>query len=88
MGLDYYGHGRYGKDGKVTHRSVHDRLVDMNKFSKNKEENKTTSSPVKSKPKSTEPKNLLDKLKKMAKKPYKPDTSIRVPIGINNNRED
>ncbi len=34
MGLDYYGHGRYGKDGKVTHRAVFDKLVDMKKFTK------------------------------------------------------
>ena len=27
MGLQYYGFGRYGKDGTVTHRSVNDRLV-------------------------------------------------------------
>ena len=27
MGLDYYGFGRYGKNGKVTHRSVHDSLT-------------------------------------------------------------
>ena len=26
MGLQYYGFGRYGKEGKVTHRSVHDKL--------------------------------------------------------------
>lgn len=32
MGLDYYGHGRYGSKGKVTHRSVHDRLVDVSKI--------------------------------------------------------
>jgi dephospho-CoA kinase len=29
MGLKYYGFGRYGKNGKVTHRVVHDRLVDV-----------------------------------------------------------
>jgi hypothetical protein len=29
LGLQYYGFGRYGKDGKVTHRSVHDRLVEV-----------------------------------------------------------
>ena len=29
MGLDYFGFGRYGKNGKVTHRSVHDKLVDV-----------------------------------------------------------
>jgi hypothetical protein len=27
MGLDYYGFGRYGKDGKVTHKSKNDKLV-------------------------------------------------------------
>lgn len=31
MGLQYYGFGRYGKNGKVTHRSVHDKLVDVSK---------------------------------------------------------
>jgi dephospho-CoA kinase len=29
LGLVYYGFGRYGKDGKVTHRSVHDSLVQV-----------------------------------------------------------
>jgi len=29
MGLEYYGFGRYGKDGKVTHRSVHGSLVSV-----------------------------------------------------------
>lgn len=27
LGLEYYGFGRYGKDGKTTYRSVHDKLV-------------------------------------------------------------
>lgn len=31
MGLTYYGFGRYGTRGKVTHRSVHDKLVQVNK---------------------------------------------------------
>ena len=31
MGLQYYGFGRYGKDGKVTHRSIHDKLVQVEK---------------------------------------------------------
>jgi hypothetical protein len=30
MGLQYYGFGRYGKDGKVTYRSVHDKLQQVN----------------------------------------------------------
>ena len=34
MGLEYYGFGRYGKNGKVTHRSVHDRLVPVEKIAK------------------------------------------------------
>lgn len=29
LGLTYYGFGRYGKNGKVTHRSVHDKLVEV-----------------------------------------------------------
>jgi nicotinamide mononucleotide adenylyltransferase len=29
MGLQYYGFGRYGKNGKTTHRSVHDKLVQV-----------------------------------------------------------
>jgi len=31
LGLNYYGFGRYGKNGEVTHRSVHDKLVQVNK---------------------------------------------------------
>jgi predicted RNA binding protein YcfA (HicA-like mRNA interferase family) len=29
LGLTYFGFGRYGKNGKVTHRSVHDKLVEV-----------------------------------------------------------
>ena len=29
LGLQYYGFGRYGKNGTVTHRSVHDKLVEV-----------------------------------------------------------
>jgi hypothetical protein len=31
LGLQYYGFGRYGKNGAVTHRSVHDKLVEVQK---------------------------------------------------------
>jgi hypothetical protein len=31
MGLQYYGFGRYGRNGKVTHRSVHGQLVAVTK---------------------------------------------------------
>jgi len=34
MGLEYYGFGRYGTNGKVTHRSIHDRLVPVDKIAK------------------------------------------------------
>ena len=44
MGLEYYGFGRYGKDGKVTHRSVHGSLVPVENISKTVEthQKKTT----------------------------------------------
>jgi hypothetical protein len=41
MGLEYYGFGRYGKNGKVTHRSVHDRLVPVDKIAKTVEKHRT-----------------------------------------------
>jgi hypothetical protein len=31
LGLQYYGFGRYGQNGEVTHRSVHDKLVEISK---------------------------------------------------------
>jgi len=31
LGLQYYGFGRYGRNGKVTHRSVHDKLIEVSK---------------------------------------------------------
>jgi predicted kinase len=40
MGLEYYGFGRYGKGGKVTHRSLHDRLVPVEKITKTVETHK------------------------------------------------
>ena len=33
-GLEYYGFGRYGKNGKVTHRSLHGKLVPYEKIQK------------------------------------------------------
>jgi hypothetical protein len=33
-GLEYYGFGRYGKNGKVTHRSLHGKLVPVEKINK------------------------------------------------------
>jgi len=32
MGLQYYGFGRYGTDGKVTYHSVHDKLVKVGQY--------------------------------------------------------
>ena len=53
MGLEYYGFGRYGKNGKVTHRSVHDRLVPVEKIAKTVEthQNKMAKAAEKVKPK-------------------------------------
>lgn len=31
LGLTYFGFGRYGKNGKVTHRSIHDKLTQVEK---------------------------------------------------------
>jgi len=54
MGLKYYGFGRYGKDGKVTHRVVHDKLVEVEKEPQ-KEPNVPTSGSSMKKP---EPKKV------------------------------
>ena len=54
MGLKYYGFGRYGKDGTVTHRVVHDKLVEVEKEPQ-KEPNVPTSGSSMKKP---EPKKV------------------------------
>jgi cytidyltransferase-like protein len=54
MGLQYYGFGRYGRDGKVTHRVVHDKLVEVEK-EPHKEPNVPTSGSSMKKP---EPKKV------------------------------
>jgi len=54
MGLKYYGFGRYGKDGKTTHRVVHDKLVEVEKEA-HKEPNVPTSG---SSTKKSEPKKV------------------------------
>ena len=37
LGLQYYGFGRYGRNGKVTHRSVHDKLVEVGDMQQSEE---------------------------------------------------
>jgi hypothetical protein len=54
MGLKYYGFGRYGKNGKTTHRVVHDKLVEVEKEA-HKEPNVPTSGSSMKKP---EPKKV------------------------------
>ena len=39
LGLDYMGFGRYGKNGKVTHHSVQDKLVEVGKYKAPKQNN-------------------------------------------------
>ena len=53
MGLEYYGFGRYGKNGKVTMRVVHGSLVPVEKIEKRIEtfKNKQSKVEVKTKPK-------------------------------------
>jgi len=47
LGLQYYGYGRYGKNGKVTHHSVHGKLVqDPTHVQQQKMEKKAASIPV------------------------------------------
>ena len=46
LGLEYYGFGRYGKDGKVTHRSVHGSLVPVENISKTVETHQKKTSKV------------------------------------------
>lgn len=42
LGLQYYGTGRYGKDGRVTHRVVNDNLVDVQKTQREADKKKNT----------------------------------------------
>ena len=60
MGLKYYGFGRYGKDGIVTHRVVHDKLVEVEK-EPHKEPNVPTSGSSMKKP---EPKKVNEEFQK------------------------
>ena len=60
MGLKYYGFGRYGQNGVVTHRSVHDKLVEVEKESQ-KEPNVPISG---SSMKKSEPKKVNEQFEK------------------------
>jgi hypothetical protein len=59
MGLQYYGFGRYGRGGKVTHRSVHDKLVEVETQEK---QNLTMPVPGTSMKKPTEKQDEFDKI--------------------------
>jgi hypothetical protein len=78
MGLQYYGFGRYGRNGEVTHRSVHDQLVavqDMQKEDIDEElldEFRTIDSYSK--------KELDDKFKEFAKNKSRFRKLIRTPL--------
>ena len=54
MGLKYYGFGRYGQNGVVTHRSVHDKLVEVEKEPQKEPSVPTSGSSMKK----TEPKKV------------------------------
>jgi hypothetical protein len=69
LGLQYYGFGRYGKNGKVTHRSVHGQLVMVNK-----EEPKQPKIPVNS--------SSQKPVKKVVKESFKNYISESVTVSI------
>ena len=61
LGLQYYGYGRYGKNGKVTHHSVHGKLVqDPVHIEQQKQEKKASAIPVSSSSQPTRMKESLD----------------------------
>ena len=61
MGLQYYGYGRYGKNGKVTHHSVHGKLVqDPTHVQQQKMEKKAANIPVSSSSQPSKMKESLD----------------------------
>jgi len=61
MGLQYYGFGRYGKNGKVTHRSVHDKLIEIRKGEHKQPKIPVLGSSTQSK---TQPKNVNEEFEK------------------------
>ena len=53
LGLDYMSFGRWGKDGKVTHKSQGNKLVPVDKPTTFKSPNKKPSNPFRTEPRST-----------------------------------
>ena len=76
LGLTYYGFGRYGRNGKVTHRSVHDKLVDVTTI-KPMQEPKIPSSTSQSDSKPKEKKIAGYEMKKLG------DSTIHVKMNKN-----
>jgi hypothetical protein len=76
LGLQYYGFGRYGRNGEVTHRSVHDQLVAVQNMQKEDidilDEFRTIDSYSK--------KELDDKFKEFAKNKSRFRKLIRTPL--------
>ena len=61
LGLQYYGYGRYGKNGKVTHHSVHGKLVqDPTHVEQQKMQKKAANIPVSSSSQPLKVKESLD----------------------------
>jgi hypothetical protein len=73
LGLQYYGFGRYGKNGKVTHRSVHGKLVEIQK-----ETPKETTIPVSGSPSNsmrTKSKNVSEEFEELV---YEADKKVKL----------
>jgi len=92
LGLTYFGFGRYGRNGKVTHRSVHDKLVDVTSIVPPKEEkipsstSQSDSAPAEKKLPGYEMKKLGDKtihVKYNKNKNINEDFEIEEELGLN-----
>jgi len=73
LGLQYYGFGRYGKNGKVTHRSVHGKLVEIQKDAP-----KETTIPVSGSPSNsmrTKSKNVSEEFEELV---YEADKKVKL----------
>ena len=73
LGLQYYGFGRYGKNGQVTHRSVHGNLVEIQKENPTEPELPVPGSPSNSM--KTKPKNVSEEFEELV---YEADKKVKL----------
>jgi hypothetical protein len=73
LGLQYYGFGRYGKNGQVTHRSVHGNLVEIQKETPTEPELPVPGSPSNSM--RTKSKNVSEEFEELV---YEADKKVKL----------